>query len=426
MFSKSNEVSAVRRIQRAILFTSAATLAATSIPLAASAASPATGVKCGQTITKSIRVANDLTNCPKDGLVIGAAGITIDLSGHSITGVNAPGSEGIADDGHGHVRLQNGRISGFFLNGVGLRNAPASSVSHLTIRGIGAGGGEKDASAGVQVKNSPGTAVFGNAVSNDVKAFQSDGLDVLSSPGATVTHNRLLNNAWNGAFILGSARTVVIGNTFAGNKNQGLELNQGSDHSRLAGNYAANNVSSGLVVGAVSGVLIDHNNLVSNGDGGVFMFDLHQARLIRNRATGNAAGLDLEGGQHGSSGNLIASNDTSRNRFVGITVAGSNLNLLTGNVSNNNLGKPGEGGGIVLSTANQNVVLSNVASGNHDVGIGIFAGKPGDTKSNVVARNTAANSRAHGIDVLSGTIDGGGNFAHGNTPAPNCIGVICR
>lgn len=394
---------------------------------AANASTVTAKVKCGQTITKSIRLANNLVGCTGTGLVIGADHVTIDLAGHSITGINTRGSEGIADDGHAGARIQNGRVEGFFLNGVGLRNAPRSSVTGLTIRKIGAGGMEPDASAGVLVKSSPHARVASNAISNDVSAFQSDGVDVLSSAGSSVTGNHVLKNAWDGMFVLQSPATRIIGNTFNGNQNQGVELNAGSDHSVLSRNHAADNVSNGLVVGAVSGVLLDRNTVSGNGDNGIFLFDLHDSRLTNNRAGGgNGAGIDLEGGQNGSADNTVVNNDSSGNLFAGIVIDNADRNQLTGNVSNGNLGAPGEGGGIVLISANGNVLRSNRVIGNHDVGIGVFEDEPGDSTGNTLARNTAIHNAGHGIDAVAGTIDGGGNLAHNNTPLPNCLGVVCR
>lgn len=394
----------------------------------ASEAAGSTVVRCGQIVTTSIRLANDLVNCPGDGLVIGASHITVDLAGHSISGVNARGSEGIADDGHGNVLIQNGTIKRFFLNGVGLRSAPHSVVSHMTIRQIGAGGGESDASAGVQLKNSPYSSVVGSAVSNDVSAFQSDGVDVLSSQGSTIRGNALTNNAWDGMVVLFSPETRVIGNVLKGNKNQGFELNQGSDRSSVIGNYAANNADDGLIVGAVSGLRVENNILQGNPDGGLFMFDLHGSWISHNLAFGNGAGIDLEGGQNGSTNNVIANNDTSRNQFVGLVLenVGADHNLVTANIADDNKGASADGGGgIVLATANGNTVRDNVAVGNRAVGIGVFEQSPGDTKHNVLTRNVVVRNRDHGIDAVAGTVDGGGNVARNNTPLPNCLGVAC-
>lgn len=415
-----------RNLVTAFFSVTSLTLAAWAVPVAAEAAPASTVVTCGQTLTSSTRLANGLVGCSGDGLVIGADNITVDLAGHSISGVNAAGSEGIADDGHRRVRIQNGTIANFFLNGVGLRGAPRSAVSNLTIRKIGAGGGENDASAGVLVKNSPNTSVTASTVTNDVSAFQSDGVDVLFSAGTTVSGNRIANNAWNGVFVLDSTRTRVIGNTLDGNQNQGIEVNFGSDGTLLAGNHAGNNVSNGLVVGSVSGARIEGNALTGNGESGLFMFDLLNSQVIANRAGGNGVGIDLEGGQNGSTGNRIANNDTSRNAEVGLVVGGgANDNVIVANVSNANQGGPGEGGGIVLSAVTGNTVRGNVANANRGVGIGVFEDQPGDSTGNVLTANVANSNRDHGISAVDGTVDGGGNIAHGNTPPPNCLGVSC-
>jgi hypothetical protein len=299
-------------------------------------------------------------------------------------------------------------------------------VSNLTIRAIGAGGADPDTSAGVLVQDSSFTSVLKSTVSNDVKAFQSDGVDVLTSPSSTIQGNTLARNNWDGMVVLFSPDTQVIANAFQGNKNQGLELNGSSDRSVVRGNFAANNASNGLTVGASSGVRIENNFLQGNPESGLFMFDLHGARISNNQAGFNGAGIDLEGGQFGSTSNVLSNNATNRNTFVGLIVENAaNNNVLTANTADSNQGPPGQGGGIIVASANGNTLRSNVAVGNLDVGIGVFAGDPGDTKRNVLTGNFATGNHAHGIDALAGTIDGGGNVAHDNTPLPNCLGVVC-
>jgi parallel beta-helix repeat protein len=402
------------------------TLAAWVVPVAAQAAPASTVVTCGQILTSNTRLANGLVGCPGDGLVIGADNITVDLAGHSISGVNAAGSEGIANDGHGGVRIQNGTIAKFFLNGVGLRGAPGSAVSNLTIREIGAGGVDGDFSAGVLVNDSPNTLVTASTVTNDVSAFQSDGVDVLFSAGTTVSGNRIANNAWNGVVVDESPGTRVIGNALDGNGNQGTSVNFGSDGTLLAGNHAGNNVSNGLVVGAVSGARIEGNTLTGNRESGLFMFDLLNSQVSANRAGGNSVGIDLEGGQNVSTGNRIASNDVSRNAEAGLVVGGgANDNVIVANVSNANQGGPGEGGGILLFDVTGNTVLGNVANANEGVGIGVFEEQPGNSTGNVLTANVANSNHDHGISAVDGTVDGGGNVAHGNTPPPDCLGVSC-
>ncbi len=420
------EVMAVRPIRLAVLTAGALTVGVWTVPVAASAAT-ATVVKCGQVVTTSIRLANNLSDCRGNGLVIGANNVTIDLAGHSISGVNTRGSEGIADDGHPGARIQNGTIQRFFQSGVGLRGAPHSVVSNMTIRGIGAGNVEGDASAGVLVKKSMSTAVLNNKVSNNVVSFQSDGVDVISSPGTTIGSNVLAANSWDGMVVLFSPDSTVSANALQGNKNQGLELNGASDRSVVSGNFAGNNAINGLTIGASSNVRIEGNFLTGNGENGLFLFDLHGSLIKDNQAGGNAVGIDLERGQFGSTNNQLRNNETNRNRFAGVIVEGADHNLLQGNTSDANQGPPGQGGGFIVVAANGNTVRGNVAVANLDVGIGVFQGdNPGDTKANVLAGNFVTNNRAHGIDAVPGTIDGGGNIARGNTPPPQCVGVTCK
>ncbi|MEU4516871.1 right-handed parallel beta-helix repeat-containing protein [Nonomuraea wenchangensis] len=79
-----------------------------------------TTVACGQVITRSIKLANDLHDCPSNGLEVGAPNITIDLNGHTIDGEGRPGFDGINNDeagssstGHSRVTIKNGTVTGF-------------------------------------------------------------------------------------------------------------------------------------------------------------------------------------------------------------------------------------------------------------------------------------------------------------------------
>src|SRR5688572_15072770 len=69
-------------------------------------------VFCGQILTNSVVVQNDITDCAGDGLIIGVAGITVDLNGHVIagTGTNTGGWTGIGirNDSFEQVTITNG------------------------------------------------------------------------------------------------------------------------------------------------------------------------------------------------------------------------------------------------------------------------------------------------------------------------------
>src|SRR4051812_8263432 len=257
----------IMRIGRAHVLT---LVAGSCLVLGASSAGARTPVlQCGATLTKSATLTADLLRCPGTALVIGADGITVNLGGHTISGTNATGGEGIANDGHAGVRIiGSGKITDFRLNGVGMRKAPKSVVRGLTIRRIGAGGAEGEpVSAGIAIVDSPGSQVEGNAVLNEVEAYQSDGADVLNSPGSLVRGNTLSRNSWNGLVLIASPNSRVIRNELNANGNNGTELNGGSDSVLFSGNSADSNKASGIVIGDAQNVRILGNTAKGNDTG---------------------------------------------------------------------------------------------------------------------------------------------------------------
>ncbi len=340
---------------------------------AAGAGTPALG--CGSTVTQSTTLSADILHCPGTGLVIGADGITVNLGGHTISGTNATGSEGIANDGHTDVRIiGNGKITDFRLNGVGMRMAPNSVVRGLTIRRIGAGGVEGEpVSAGIAIVDSPGSQLIGNDVANDVEAFQSDGADILNSPGSLVRGNKLSHNSWNGLVLIESPESRIVANKLDDNKNNGTEVNGASDSVSVSGNRAVGNTAFGIVVGSAQNVRVVDNTAKDN-DTGFLFFDLQNSLIGKNTARGNGVGIELSAGQFGSHGNLLS---------------------------------------------------GNVAFSNFDTGIVVGEDEAGTASGNTLKRNTANNNQGNGIDAVPGSIDGGGNRASGNATEPQCINVAC-
>ena len=410
---------------RRILFAGASALAVVLVPTAFATDAVASPVMaCGQTVTHDVQLTHDLLNCPGDGLEVGASHITIDLHGHVIDGVNAAGSIGVNDNGHGAVVVKNGTVRDFFAYGVALQSAPGSSAQNLKVSKIGAGNGVGDASAGILIKNSPWSTVTGNAVSNAVTAYQSDGVDVLSSAHTVVKGNALVSNNWDGMFVLDSPNATIQGNELSSNGNNGAEINEGSDGVAVTGNHGSKNTLDGIVVGAISKARITGNTLTGNGDTGLYFFDLLNSVATGNCVSGNGTGLTLAFGQNGSTGDTISHNNASNN-VTGILLDHAGHDAVVDNVANANTGAPGDGGGVIVVGATGNTLTGNVAMHNLDVGIGVFDDVPGDAAGNRLSHNTADYNAAHGMDVANGTINGGGNSAHHNTPLPNCVGITC-
>jgi parallel beta-helix repeat protein len=337
-------------------------------------ATTAPAVTCGTTLTESTTLSTDLVRCPGTALVIGADGITVDFGGHTISGTNADGGEGIASDGHSRVRILGGRITDFRINAIGIRGGSGNLVRGVTVRRIGDGGVEgQPVSAGIAISRSPRSRVIGNDVSNDVKAFQADGVDVLDSPGSVVTGNRLVRNSWNGLALINSANSRIAHNALDDNGNNGTEVNGTSNSVTVAANRARRNAHTGIVVGSAHRVRVVRNRATKNETGFLF-FDLHDSLISANRAGANHDGMVLSGGQFGSDGNRLVGNVANKNRGVGIALVEDNKGHATGNS---------------------------------------------------LKRNTANRNGDHGMDVVAATIDKGGNRASGNARPPQCVNVVC-
>jgi parallel beta-helix repeat protein len=355
---------------------------------------------CGDTLTVSVHLTSDLLGCGATGLVVGAGGITVDLNGHTVGGTNAPNSVGILNNGYSNVKIVHGTILGFHTDGVAIHNGRRNTVSRLTVRGIGSGGKENDADAGILVDHSPGAVVADTVVKNNVHAFQADGVDVLFSAATQVLQSTLSQNQWNGLVVIKSPRSRVVGNQLDANGNNGMEANVGSDSILVSGNRADQNRNWGLVVGALRSARVLGNTVTRNGQDGLSFFDLAGSTIQGNHATENAIGINLHGGQHGSKFNQVLGNTVTRNKHAGILVSGDNAK----------------------SPADANLLAGNMASRNGSDG-GILVDGP--ARGNKLRNNTATGNAGHGISAVRGTIDGGGNRAHGNRAAPQCLGVLC-
>src|SRR4051794_38525491 len=91
--------------------------------LASSRARAPSNVSGGDTITSDTNPHHNLTNCPNNGLIIGADNITLDLNYHTIAGDGKPAGgcdpqkdfcdTGIVDFGHDGVTVMHGSLREF-------------------------------------------------------------------------------------------------------------------------------------------------------------------------------------------------------------------------------------------------------------------------------------------------------------------------
>ena len=86
-------------------------------------ADAASNVSCGDTITADATLHHNLTNCPNNGIVIGADNVTLDLNYHTIDGDGTPNAGcnpqsgpcdvGVDIEGHDGVTVVNGSVRQF-------------------------------------------------------------------------------------------------------------------------------------------------------------------------------------------------------------------------------------------------------------------------------------------------------------------------
>jgi parallel beta-helix repeat protein len=389
----------------------AAAVLAVMVPAAQPAAGAGANVSCGQTLTQSTTLTNDLVDCPGNGLLVGADNIRIDLNGHTIDGTNArkPGIAAIESKGlRAKITIVNGTVTDFYFNGVAL-SGRGNVIRKVTVRNVGAGCRQGDICAGITLMNCRGCTIADSVVSNAVRAFHVNGMNVDNSPGAHIKRNSVRRNAGEGISMFQSPASRIVGNKVEDNKGNGIQVNNSSDSTWLTGNEARGNRSAGIAVGASRKARVLGNEISGNGDVGLLLFDLEQSLARGNRARGNGTGIVLYagqagiaqfGGRHGARRDHLVANIATRNVRAGILVRGdggkdrADYNVLSRNTANNN----GRDGGIVVERS---------ATGNRLHG------------------NTANTNAGHGITAIRGTVDAGGNHARGNRRPPQCVGVRC-
>ena len=196
-------------------------------------------VSCGETITTDTTLDSDLVNCPNNGIVIGADGITLDLAGHRIDG-DAVGcdpevcDDGIANDGHDGVTIKDGLVQEFDF-GIVVGDAHGNRVLGITSR--------RQVFFGALLFGSARNLIRGGTFSHNTPP-EGDGIGVFDSRHIRIVDNEIGSNEGPGIHLGESSKNVVKENTFARNGPSVL----------IEGN--ANYVSDNRVVGG-AGILVD-------------------------------------------------------------------------------------------------------------------------------------------------------------------------
>jgi parallel beta-helix repeat protein len=426
-------------------------------------------VHCGQTLTHSVKLANDLTNCPGDGLVIGADGITVDLNRHTIDGVPRQGCDlpdvklgGVQNDaGYDDVRVTGGTVQEFDIgvaaegssttgmsdsrvddlilssnriSGVTIASPAArdNQVDHNLVSGhqCGAGvfvaGGRGNRIAHNRVQDGAQGVVLGNGAeanmveSNSVSDVSDDGIAVFDSGATHIERNVVTDTGdygiWNGGR---SSKAIITDNAVARTRNTGImvECDCGDapdvpTEVRVSGNTVSA-TGSGIWLIDTDRDVVTRNTVTGAGTFGgprdfgvgVLLHGVSDTRVSRNTVTDGSAGI------YGIAPGIVIGlppgfNPSSR--------------PVSGNVVERNSVSDQEADGIFIGLRAQDTTLErNTADRNGKDGIYVLS------PSTTITRNTADNNAAYGIEAIPAAIDGGHNQAAGNGNTEQCTGVAC-
>jgi parallel beta-helix repeat protein len=432
------------------------------------AASPS----CGDTITQDTTLTADLTNCPGDGLDVGADGITLNLNGHTIDGtVTQPlacgdtpaDADGVRVGGHDGVTIENGTIQQFSIgvNGGAEDDGMSNAYLHdLAVRGNGQHGIE------IGVRHFPPSAtaptnddnvvehntiegtdgcggsdiVLSNTVRNRVgynRTHRSQGIGVCCSEHAIVEHNFVDNDNLGSEFAFGGADIEVVfgghnlvrNNNVTGSGADGIAIGEGEHDTVARDNHSHGNGGAGVLLNEAIDDRVENNQLDHNGFVGVISFVGD-----RNTISGNHI-ADISGcppdfcglgvGIAGGDANVVAANDIARVALDGVAVVALDPGDTTSNTlvrANSVRAAAVDGyavGGLGDGTVTDTTLTGNRAlMAGHD-GFNVFVA------GTTLTGNSAFGNGNLGIEAVDGTIDGGGNLAHGNGNPAQCTGVSC-
>jgi parallel beta-helix repeat protein len=331
---------------------------------AAAGQSPPPGLDCGDTITADTTLDRDLTDCPSNGIVIGADGITLDLNGHTISGDGKPVRRcprrqpcdiGIFNDRHDGVTVRNGSLRGFAV-GVLVGGVRGNRLEELS--------SSRNQFFGYVIADSART-VIRDSSGNDNPRPDGDGLGVFMSHDLRIVNNSFRRNGQIGIHIEDSTDNLINGNEFVHNGDFGVFVQ--ADGTQVRGNHCVGN-GTGILVGPGSRNVIAGNRVSEGGEG-----------------------IAIEKGR----GNVVARNVVARTRHSGIRLGigeppiGSTNTLVRGNV----VTAAGKDGFLVAKSDRNALLRGNTARRSGDDGFDV------NSRSARLSRNRAMGSADQGFEL---------------------------
>ena len=245
------------------------TLTIAAALLAAPAPALAADPGCGAVVTEDVVLGSDLTGCPGDGLVVAAAGVTVDLNDHRVSGTGlGAGIRVQAPD----VTVRRGTITGFD-RGV---SVVVDAVGAARLRGL-------------EIASNGRGVVLGTG-------FNATG------PGSLALVNaRVHDNAGAGVAASGwRFETVVRDSAIRRNGGAGISFSD-SFGGTVTGSWIAGN-RTGVVYDFATGGRVERNLISGNDIWGLFGFRAGGMTVTENVIASNGTPGELSGGAYTSEG----------------------------------------------------------------------------------------------------------------------------
>lgn len=262
-----------------------------------SIAAPAGSVECGAEIFVDIKLDADI-DCRaypgRDGLMIGAPGITINLNGFTIIGPSEEEASGIFNAGWDGITIRNGAITGF-QDGV-----RADGVTDLEIKDVMFSDQRLSSivvinSADVRIKRVSISQPPGDGV-NPAEAIRLANVD-----GAKVK-NAIVDGGYFGVLSVGepgiggtgTASELVVKNSVFTNTTHGIFLVRTLE-STIVGNEVgdSNGIGIGLVEDSI-GNIIRLNIVTGSDDVDLFHDEGSSPNTWKNNICGTSSGVDID------------------------------------------------------------------------------------------------------------------------------------
>lgn len=268
-------------------------------PEAQAAGTPIT--TCGQVVTTSAFLAHDL-DCPgSHGIVVGAAGIKIDLRGLVVRGDQSIGHYGIYDLGYDGVTVANGILRNFNF-GVGVLDGDKVSVSNVVASG--------NTATGIYIAGASAKIRSSIASGNDT------GIEVHGATAAIQSSTTSGNESLYGILVEGASASIKSSN--ASGNHVGISISGAS--ASIKSSTASGNDLWGVAVTGGSGSITASTVSGNGGDG--IDFTGASARIQSSNASGNGGfGIFVDGDAAQIKGNRAYANGfAGGSNFVGLGI----------------------------------------------------------------------------------------------------------